>query len=215
MTEPTPPDASGTPRPRGAHRAVKSHRAPKEPTQRGLGTYLTIGGTGLALVLGGLFALVALDDGEDAAPVGTGVISTPGVPLESPTPTPSTAPETPATEPESEPTEESEADTEGGNAEADEAPAPRRPVVVLNGTQLAGLAADVAGELRSEGWTVTSTANWTGANVPTTTVFFQPGGGNKASAERLDDELDVVVRVRPALDGMTARLTVVTASDAA
>ena len=48
------------------------------------------------------------------------------------------------------------------------------PVVVLNETRIRGLAADVAGDLRAKGWTVTGVGNWQGA-IPETTVYYPAG----------------------------------------
>jgi len=84
------------------------------------------------------------------------------------------------------------------------------PAIVLNETTTRGLAAHVAAELRTKGWTVSGVGNWMG-NVPTTTVYYSPG--LLAAAESLARELGVS-RVRPAPRGMLSHhVTVVLTSN--
>jgi hypothetical protein len=80
------------------------------------------------------------------------------------------------------------------------------PVVVLNETRIRGLAAQVAGDLRDKGWTVTGVGNWQGA-VPETTVYYPQG--QRSRALRLAADVGST-RVRPLVQHMLRnRLTLV------
>jgi hypothetical protein len=80
-------------------------------------------------------------------------------------------------------------------------------VVVLNQTSRGGLAATVAEQLRSKGWTVAHTGNFRG-QVPATTVYYPPGG--KAAARAAARGLPTQPRVLPRFGNLsTTRLTVV------
>lgn len=59
----------------------------------------------------------------------------------------------------------------------------RLPVIVLNGTQTAGLAKSMSDELAIADWVVEETGNWTGEPVTETTIFFPADG--LSSAEEL------------------------------
>jgi len=66
---------------------------------------------------------------------------------------------------------------------------PSGDVRVLNNSQLTGLAARAADDLRAAGWNVVEVGNYTPAtnagNIPTTTVYYRPGTDEKAVAETL------------------------------
>jgi hypothetical protein len=80
-------------------------------------------------------------------------------------------------------------------------------VVVLNQTGRGGLAATVAEQLRTKGWTVAHTGNFRG-QVPATTVYYPPGA--KAAARAAATGLPVEPRVLPRFGNLsTTRLTVV------
>ena len=87
------------------------------------------------------------------------------------------------------------------------APAPDMQVVVLNQTTRRGLAATVAKALRSSGWPVPAVGNFRGI-VPSTTVYYPPGG--EAGALAVAADLPVEPRVRPSFGNLSeTRLTVV------
>jgi hypothetical protein len=83
-------------------------------------------------------------------------------------------------------------------------------VVVLNQSGRSGLAAQVAGRLRAQGWTVAATGNFRGV-VPATTVYYPPG--TEAAAQAAAKSLRVPPRIRPRFGNLsTDRLTVVVTS---
>jgi hypothetical protein len=59
----------------------------------------------------------------------------------------------------------------------------RLPVIILNGTDTAGLAKTMGDELAIADWVVEETANWTGAPLSETTIFYPELG--LSSAEEL------------------------------
>ena len=86
--------------------------------------------------------------------------------------------------------------------------APKRPVVVLNGTTTIGLAAAYRLKVTRAGWNVVSIGNWTRSSVSATTIFYP--SGFKASAKRLADDLSGTQLTREALSGMSStELTIV------
>jgi hypothetical protein len=80
-------------------------------------------------------------------------------------------------------------------------------VVVLNQTSRAGLASEVAGILRADGWTVPAVGNFHGV-VPATTVYYPPG--EELAAQTAAEALQATPRIRPRFGNIsTSRLTVV------
>lgn len=63
------------------------------------------------------------------------------------------------------------------------------PVRVLNNSTVAGLAADTASELTGRGWTNTSTGNYAGSIIPTTTVYYGSAPGEREAAEAVAADL--------------------------
>ena len=59
----------------------------------------------------------------------------------------------------------------------------RLPVIILNGTDTAGLAKTMGDELAIADWVVEETANWTGTPLSETTIFYPELG--LSSAEEL------------------------------
>jgi NAD(P)-dependent dehydrogenase (short-subunit alcohol dehydrogenase family) len=89
--------------------------------------------------------------------------------------------------------------------------APKRPVVVLNGTTTIGLAAAYRLKVTRAGWNVVSIGNWTRSSVSATTIFYP--SGFKSSAKRLADDLSGTQLTREALSGMSStQLTIVAAN---
>ena len=111
----------------------------------------------------------------------------------------------PATSSAAEPTEAES--TEAESAAAEPARGSDMQVVVLNQTSRRGLASTVAEQLRSAGWPVPAVGNFRGI-VPSTTVYYPPGG--EAGALAVAADLPVEPRVRPSFGNLSeTRLTVV------
>jgi len=167
----------------------------------------------LALVLvgfTGMWAWMRWGTGSNPPPVAVTTRSstpspTPPTTSASPTPTPSgsathTASLTPTPTP-----------THRHHASASPTADRSAPVVVFNQTGVSGLAATFAGRLTQKGWHVTAVDNWVGT-VPSSTVYYRPGGA--AAARTLRHDFPVIGRVRPAVSGMpTAGLTVILAGN--
>ncbi|MCY7373529.1 MAG: LytR C-terminal domain-containing protein [Spirochaetaceae bacterium] len=111
----------------------------------------------------------------------------------------------PATSSAAEPTEAEP--TEAEPTAAEPARGSDMQVVVLNQTSRRGLASTVAEQLRSAGWPVPAVGNFRGI-VPSTTVYYPPGG--EAGALAVAADLPVEPRVRPSFGNLSeTRLTVV------
>lgn len=179
------------------------------PAPSGGSTPLRIGGIALvgvavAAALGGLFTLAtggtsssdqALAPTSSVAPVETPVEPTPVAPppVEPPPTTVAPAPTTTASDVAIPPlTTEPSAAT----------PVAKAPVEVLNNSRITGLADDAARDFRAAGWTVVSVGNYAvsnnSQNLPTSTVFYQPG--QQAAAEELAQQFGL--RARPATGGV-------------
>lgn len=82
-------------------------------------------------------------------------------------------------------------------------------VVIYNQIGVGGLAARVAGQAQTAGWSVVDTGNWRGS-VPQDTVYYPPG--QQAEAALLGSDL-AISRIMPAVANMSdSYLTVVLAS---
>ncbi|MBI1378672.1 MAG: hypothetical protein GC157_14510 [Frankiales bacterium] len=85
------------------------------------------------------------------------------------------------------------------------------PVIVLNATNRAGLAARVAARLRADGWKVVQIGNYRGGDVARTTSFMI---GHLAAASTLKRDLGTVTLVDGLLPGMADKhLTLVVGAD--
>ena len=159
--------------------------------------------------------LVAFNSCSDPYDQGEGLATPIGQPTLSPTPTtPSATPtntSTPTPTVTSSPTFSATATpTPTASATATPSPtlAPKRPVVVLNGTTTIGLAAAYRLKVTRAGWNVVSIGNWTRSSVSATTIFYP--SGFKPSAKRLADDLSGTQLTREALSGMSStQLTIV------
>jgi hypothetical protein len=82
-----------------------------------------------------------------------------------------------------------------GAANSDIGAVPRPlPVYVLNQTTRDGLAAEVAEDIESAGWSVSKVSWWRGV-VPSTTVYYPPG--YEEAAQALSAAFPAIGRVRP------------------
>ena len=164
--------------------------------------------------------LVAFNSCSDPYDQGEGLVTPIGQPTLSPTPTtPSSTPtysSTPTPTVTSSPSASaSTTPTPTASQTASPSPtptlAPKRPVVVLNGTTTIGLAAAYRLKVTRAGWNVVSIGNWTRSSVSATTIFYP--SGFKASAKRLADDLSGTQLTREALSGMSStQLTIVVAN---
>lgn len=85
------------------------------------------------------------------------------------------------------------------------------PVTVLNNSRKAGLAHQVADEVRAKGWPIASVGNFTG-RVAETTVYYAPG--QLAQARELASEFAQIRRIAPRFAGLPGRgLTLVVTRD--
>jgi hypothetical protein len=86
-----------------------------------------------------------------------------------------------------------------------------QPVAVLNATKRSGLAAGAASKLRSAGWTIRATGNYTGA-VSGTTIFYGKGS-LQATAQAVADDLGSPAAVQESADFGSSRVTAVLGAD--
>ncbi|WP_156757521.1 LytR C-terminal domain-containing protein [Actinokineospora pegani] len=75
-----------------------------------------------------------------------------------------------------------------------------QPVRIYNNSFVKGLAERAAQDIMSRGWRVDETGNYNGGNIPTTTVYYQPGTGQEAAANQLAK--DMGIRAEPRFDGI-------------
>lgn len=74
---------------------------------------------------------------------------------------------------------------------------------VYNNSTIRGLAARAANNLTAAGWTVVEVGNYPGGRIPTTTVYYQEGTGQRAVAEAIGAEFGM--RVEPRFAGIADR----------
>lgn len=172
---------------RGAHRGAHNPLAALIPSL-----------LAVAAVAAMITALSVWRSGEPTQPAASATGRTPSATAPSTTAASPTPSETPPPGDTSTPTESS--------------PAPEdlrgtREVVVLNQTSRTGLAAQVADQLRGQGWTVAAVGNFRGV-VPATTVYYPAGTEDVASV--LADDLPTPPRTKPRFGNLSeTRLTVV------
>ena len=201
MTDATTPPADGSNRRRAPRSGPENLRRIVVPALLALASIVAL--------------LVAFNSCSDPYDQGEGLATPIGQPTLSPTPTtPSATPtntSTPTPTVTSSPTFSATATpTPTASATATPSPtlAPKRPVVVLNGTTTIGLAAAYRLKVTRAGWNVVSIGNWTRSSVSATTIFYP--SGFKPSAKRLADDLSGTQLTREALSGMSStQLTIV------
>jgi LytR cell envelope-related transcriptional attenuator len=76
----------------------------------------------------------------------------------------------------------------------------RGEVRVYNNSTIRGLAARAARDLTAAGWTVVEVGNYALGTIPVTTVYYQDGTGQQASAQALGAEFKM--RVEPRFAGL-------------
>ena len=206
MTDTTTPSADGSNRRRAPRSGPENLRRIVVPALLAVASIVAL--------------LVAFNSCSDPYDQGEGLVTPIGQPTLSPTPTtPSPTPtdsSTPTPTVTSSPTVSASATpTPTPSVTATPSPtptlAPKRPVVVLNGTTTSGLAAAYRLKVTRAGWNVVSIGNWTRSSVSATTIFYP--SGFKDSAKRLTDDLSGTQLTREALTGMSStQLTIVVAN---
>lgn len=76
----------------------------------------------------------------------------------------------------------------------------RGAVRVYNNSTIRGLATRAANDLTAAGWTVVEVGNYSGGRIWTTTVYYQQGTGQRATAEVIGAEFGM--RVEPRFAGI-------------
>jgi cytoskeletal protein RodZ len=91
-------------------------------------------------------------------------------------------------------------------------PAPTPAIYVLNNSMVPGLAGQTAATLRSAGWPVAGTGNYSAGTLGSTTVFYSDAPGELELAERVAANLGASLSPRTAGvgDGMAGVVVVVT-----
>lgn len=88
-----------------------------------------------------------------------------------------------------------------GSAAGEGSAVAARPVVrIYNNSTIRGLAEKAAGEFRTNGWTVSQVQNYSQGVIPTTTVYYRQGTGEKAAAEEIAKKFGI--RSEPRFDGI-------------
>ncbi|MGQ0777811.1 MAG: LytR C-terminal domain-containing protein [Pseudonocardiales bacterium] len=71
---------------------------------------------------------------------------------------------------------------------------------IYNNSTISGLASRAADDLNAAGWTVVEVANYSGGRIPTSTVYYQEGTDQRATAEAIGAHFGI--RVEPRFDGI-------------
>ena len=83
----------------------------------------------------------------------------------------------------------------------------RLPVIILNGTETAGLAKTMSDELAIADWVVEETGNWTGAPV-TETMIFYPELGLSSAEELATQTGGIMVEATPEMSKTALTLVI-------
>nr|WP_306365189.1 LytR C-terminal domain-containing protein [Nocardia sp. CC227C] len=70
------------------------------------------------------------------------------------------------------------------------------PVRVYNNSDIQGLAATTASQLRESGWSIAETGNYAAGVIPKTTVYYGSSAGERAAATAIATELGVTAEPR-------------------
>lgn len=73
---------------------------------------------------------------------------------------------------------------------------------VYNNSTIHGLATRAADDLTAAGWAVVEVANYSGGRIPTSTVYYQEGTDQRATAEAIGAEFGM--RVEPRFAGIAS-----------
>lgn len=87
-------------------------------------------------------------------------------------------------------------------------------VRVYNNGTIRGLAARVGHDLAAAGWTVSEVGNYAAGTIPTSTVYYQEGTGQRAAAEALGAQFRMRVEPRfPGIANASPGLIVIVTND--
>ncbi|MGH3840205.1 MAG: LytR C-terminal domain-containing protein [Pseudonocardiaceae bacterium] len=90
----------------------------------------------------------------------------------------------------------------------------RTDVRVYNNSTIRSLAARAAGDLTAQGWTVVDVGNYPWGTIPTTTVYYQEGTGQRADAESIGANFGMRVLPRfPGIANASPGLVVIVTND--
>lgn len=90
----------------------------------------------------------------------------------------------------------------------------RGPARVYNNSTIHGLAARAASDLTAAGWTVTEVGNYSGGRIWTTTVYYQEGTDQRATAEEIGARFKMRVEPRfPGIAGAKPGIIVIVTND--
>ena len=84
-------------------------------------------------------------------------------------------------------------------------------VRVLNNSNISGLAADTAGTLTADGWTITETGNFNEAQFAQSAVYYGTAAGEVQAAQAIATQLGVPAEAKPSsLESTTGVVVIVT-----
>ena len=84
----------------------------------------------------------------------------------------------------------------------------RLPVIVLNGTETAGLAKSMSDDLHDADWVVEATGNWEGQPVLETTIFY-PADGLSSAEELATQTGGTLVEAKPDMSQTALTLVII------
>jgi hypothetical protein len=84
----------------------------------------------------------------------------------------------------------------------------RLPVIVLNGTEISGLAKSMSDDLHDADWVVDETGNWTGEPLLETTIFY-PADGLSSAEELATQTGGTLVEATPELSQTALTLVII------
>ncbi|ANY10051.1 hypothetical protein AFB00_13615 [Pseudonocardia sp. HH130630-07] len=89
----------------------------------------------------------------------------------------------------------------GGSAAGEGSATAARPAVrIYNNSTIRGLAEKAAGQFRTNGWDVAEVQNYSTGVIPTSTVYYREGSGERAAADEIAKKFGM--RVEPRFDGI-------------
>ena len=84
----------------------------------------------------------------------------------------------------------------------------RLPVIVLNGTETAGLAKSMSDDLHDADWVIEETGNWTGQPLLETTIFY-PADGLSSAEELATQTGGTLVEATPEMSQTALTLVII------
>jgi hypothetical protein len=84
----------------------------------------------------------------------------------------------------------------------------RLPVIVLNGTETAGLAKSMSDDLHDADWVIDETGNWTGEPLLETTIFY-PADGLSSAEELATQTGGTLVEATPEMSQTALTLVII------